>query len=496
AEDVRDVWGRADEPRWLATGRGLVQVDGLFSTWGPDQNVPGCINDGRRIGDALWYGTDGGLYRVGADGASVQVANGLPGPQVKAIRQLADGSVWVGTDNGVGVFAADGTPQQTLGAADGLPPGTITDIADGAAGEVWVASGAGGVARRNGQGQWTIYNQNTVGVRFLSDEVRALAWAQNKLFIGSRLGISVFDQAQQAFDQPVTNVGGRLRSANVRDLAASGAFVFAATDLGVSVLDQAGQWSNWYRAVGGLPEATGSDSVWAVAYDGTYVWIRTARSAQQPTGTLVRRRADAELGDQAAMTVFAGEAGLPPATGANGVVLSYNAGELFMAQCGDEDAPGGLTVLDGKRVITRDLTDYGLPGGSGVPVSLTRGLQQEPMFTALDGPVATLLSLDGDGNRTPVTVPAAVSALPVACDVAAPGGTMWCVLQGAGVGRRNGENDWRIIFQEVPALADGQGTDVAVAADDQVYVATDRGVVFLSGNSLRTFNRAGTGGGL
>ncbi len=493
---VRAAYGADDGPRWLATARGLVEVDGLFAHWGADQGLPTCINDGLRVGDALWFGSDDGLSRVLADGTVQPIEAGLPGPQVKVIRQLADGNVYVGTDNGVGVFGADGTPQLTLTAADGLPPGTITDIATGNGAEIWVGTDNAGAARRDGAGQWQVYTQATVGGRFLSDQIRTLAWDGGQMYIGSSQGITVFDQAAQAFEQPITNVGGLLRSPNVRDLVAGGGSLYAATELGVSVRDNAGTWRNWYRDVGGLPLGTGSDSVLAVEFDGTYVWARTTRSAQQPAGTLVRRRADAELGDQAAMTLFTPDAGLPDATGNQGVQLHYANGELFVAQCGDAAAPGGLTVLDGTRAVVRDLTDLGLPGGADVPVSLTRGLEGEPMFTALAGPSATLLSLGPDGTRTPVPVPLAVDALPLRCDVATGGTRMWCVLQGAGVGRRNDANDWRIIYQEIPALFEGEGRDIAVETDDRVYVATSRGVVLLDGNSLRTLNRAGSGGGL
>ena len=499
--DARAVSGTADAPRWVATAGGLVQLDGHFAVIDADSGLPGpCATTTRRIGDQLWIGTPTGLQAMASDGTVSAVADGqLPAGQVHVISPLADGNVWVGTDAGIAVISTDGTFVEAFTGAEGIPASPINDIVDGANGDIWVSSAGSGIARRSAAGAWQIYNTASVNVggvtRFLFDEVRALAFDGSALYVASVQGISIFDQAQQNFIAPVTNVGGQLRSPNVRDLAVGGGRVFAATELGVSVRDLNGAWINWYRDVGGLPLGTGTDSTLSVAYDGTHLWAVTARSGQKPYGTLVRRVAEAALGD-GNMLFDAEGAGLAASVGNRGVNLTYGGGELFLSHCGDDGEPGAITVLDGSQAVTRDLRAMGIPGGGGVDVALSHSPTGAVMFSALAGPTPTLLALSPDGARTQIEVPPALENLPASCEAAPDGDGYWCVLKGAsGVASRDGNDRWSFV-QDVGAFRDVVPRDLVVEAARKVWVATDNGVVLLDGNQLRRLDTIRSQGGL
>ena len=502
---VRDVRGAADAPRWLATAGGVLQMDGHFSALHQAEGMPDpCVTRGARIGGYLWVTAPTGLFRINADGVAAQVPpESLPAADTRVLRQLANGEVWVGTTGGVGVFADDGTPIRTLTNADGIPPGTITDIIDGANGEVWVASAANGVARRDLGGVWTAYTAETVlpAGNFVSNQVRAMAYGDDRVFVGTNVGISVYNQAQDRFDPPVTNQNGVLFSADINDLTSAGGTIYAGTELGISVRQPGGLWINWFRNVGGLPLAAATDAVLAVAADGAYVWAVTRPvPQQQPNGTLVRRKVDAELGDQAAMQLFtADNAGLVASTLAGGAALDLRDGELFISHCGNAQSPGGLTVLDGVRVVPRTLTAVGVPGGAGRPVALVRGPDNRPAFVTSPDADTTpvMISIGADGSRTTQFVPPAVQGLPLACDVnLANASSVWCALGTKGIVQRRAPESWQPIRDQIRVLADGEARDIAVESDVLVVVATNLGAVLLEDRSVRTFNRAGTAGGL
>mgnify|MGYP002628807491 CR=1 FL=1 len=505
--DVRALAGAPDGPRWVGTGRGLVQIDGYFAAFPATDALPRCVRGVVRIEGRLWIGTHDGLVFHLPDGSTETApAAALPAPAVNVIRRLGD-EVWVGTDAGIAVFGIDGTPLSQITAQ--LPAASVTDIVAGAPGEVWVATAGAGVARRNAGGDWQIFTQQGVPPEqtnfFLSNEARALAFDGDILWIATPLGLTRFQQSQGAFVQPVTTQNGRLPNPQVNDVVVGDGRVFAATAAGIAVQGVDNQWGTLRRNFGGVPAETGTDTVLAVAYDGTWLWAFMDASPGKPDGSLVRRRADLPaparepdqpVVDPALLTLFDSQrAGLLPTEGADGVALDYADGELFVSYCGDIERPGGLVALDGVGAVTRDLSGLGLPGPD-LRATLTRDYAGNPMYVVPDGEGAQALRLLPEGP-TALELRGIVDGRLDRCDAPEGGGDLWCLLQGVGVAHRSPDGEWSVLTRDrISALGDGTLDDIEVQADNVVWVAGPNGVLLLDPTNVRTLNNARSGGGL
>ncbi len=508
--DVRALAGLADQPRWVGTAAGLVRLDGYFASFPAGGDLPRCVRGGARVGDRLWYGTSEGLVLQLPDGSFMMAPPAtLPAPSINVVRVLG-AEVWVGTDAGVAVFGADGTPISQI--TMDLPPAPVTDIAAGAPGEVWVSTAGAGVARRTVGGVWQIYTAEGVPPEqtdnFLSNEVRALAYDGAVMWMATPLGLTRFEQGSDAFGRPITTQNGRLPDPQVNDVVVGGGRVFVATAAGVAVQGPDNQWTTLRRNFGGLPPRVGTDVVLAVAYDGTYLWAFVDASPGQPNGSLVRRRADlpaptmepeTPLDDPSQLALFdAANSGLLPTPGVDGVALDFADGELFVSYCGDIERPGGVALLDGVGVVTRDLSDLGLPGPAA-DASLTVDPDGDPMFVVPAGERALATRIKPEGTRV-LHVPEGIEGRLDKCAVVAGETDLWCLLQGVGLGKRSAADEWSVLRKEnIPSLGDGFLTDIAVEpgeANDVVWVAAPTGVVSIDAGAVRTLNVARSGGGL
>lgn len=500
SDDVRALAGTAEAATWAATAGGIVGVDGYFASFTPGPDfAPHCVTTSTRVGDDLWIGTDTGLLRHRPDGTLEPLGGGqLPAGQVSVIRAVGEDQVWVGTTGGIGILGPDGTFVQRLVAADGLPGAPITDIAVGRAGEIWVSSQGAGLARRDIERNWTTFTAEVVGANFLHNEIRALAYDGTLLWAATPLGLTTYSDDARAFIAPTTTQAGRLPEPRVQDVVVANGKVYAGTSGGVAVRspDGGGQWSTLRRVNGGWPEAAGTDVVRAVAHDGTYLWVLLA-GRQQMDGVLVRRTGDDPLRDAAdiaarARLYNAGSAGLISTAGIGEVRLEIAGREMFLAVCGSQDEPGGLTVLDGASTITRDVV-RGLPG-DGTDAHLTRDLDGRPLFVSPRAGGPEMFRINAGGGLEPFDR-ANLAALPVACDAAEA--DLWCALKDAGIGHRIASGQWLPLGPDrIPAFVGAEFRDIAVESDSSVWIATSKGVMRLAMGSVRSFNRAGTGGGV
>ena len=497
---VRAVATDAENARWVATGGGLIALDGYFANFDDEMVGSPCVRSTTRVGDMIWIGTDTGLKRLAADGSIMPVeAAALPGQSIYVIRQIG-AEVWVGTDNGVGVLGLDGSAIAQHIVPE-IPASSIVDIIEGQPGEVWIASESNGFARW-ADDAWTQFKSIDDPLLLISDNTRSLAYDHNNvLWIGSELGVLRYDDGDGVNGQrpliPITTNGGQLADPQVQDTIFSADHVYVATAKGVSDYDGS-VWSTLRRVGGGFPQEVGTDFSRAVAHDGKYLWTLIGTDPQrQPFGSLVRRVADAPLADSAALSLYNAEtAGLIQTSAAGGVAMEYANGELFISFCGDADEPGGFSVLDGKEVVLDSYADIGLPG-DGSKASLTRGPDRRPLFTSVTGNGPSGLSIAADGTTEPIFLPPNQEALPVACDRAVDGGNMWCVLEGVGIARQLSPQQWRVFtIDQIAALGDGDMRDIVVVGDDTAWIATANGVVRVGAGNVRSFNNAGTGGGL
>jgi ligand-binding sensor domain-containing protein len=498
--DVRAAAGTPDGPRWLATANGVMALDGYFATFGPDQ-LPDCATTALRITNALWVGTQDGLYRMLPDGLSARVDAGLPGQSIQAVRRIGN-EVWVATDAGVGVLTLEGVAIRMVVAADGIPAGTITDVVAGQGNEIWVGSAEGGIARSDAGGlNWTVY---TAPANLIAgNQTRAVEHDGGDFWSATSEGVTQYDEGAGLFGPPINNSGGRLPNRDVEDIAVGGGRVFAATRGGVGQRGVDGRWGTLRRANGGLPQATRTDHVRAIAYDESYTWMLTQPNNQQPFGTLVRRDADvppplgevptpAQLG--AALTLYtASNAGLAANSGDIQVDMTSSDGELFIAWCGAEG--GALTVLDGSNLVTRDLSNVGLPGdGNGAALSVdATGL---PLFSTIVDGVSVAESIGLDGARTPLTLNERFTRV-IECASPASEDGLLCVLEGSVVARLINDA-WRLIgVNEVPEFGEQPLRRMATIDNRGAWFATSNGVIEFEFTGGRTrYTQAGTGGGL
>jgi ligand-binding sensor domain-containing protein len=499
--DVRGIAGVSDGPRYVGSAGGLVAVDGYFASFEGESLPSACTTTTVRINDRIWVGTERGLFFQEPNGTYTSAGEAaLPGQRVYAIRRIGN-EVWVASDGGIGVFTLDGILDRQLTAAQGLPNAPITDITAGVGPQVWASTAGGGLARtEGGGGAWTTFTVATAGNSFLSDDIRTLAHDGENLWAGTSLGLTVFEEPRNAFGTPVTTNGGRLPANDVTDLFSSRGIVFAGTSRGLAVRRNDGTWYTLRRANGGLPQAAATDFVRAVSYDGTYIWMMTASGRQQPYGAIVRRVADAppDAPEAANTTLFSvANAGLPATGGNTGVNIERTDDETFFSFCGDMQERGAFVVLDGRTLVTRDLSGLGVPG-DGQGAALSAGPTGRPLFSAVVDGRPMAVELAADGTTVPLFLPDAIDARILECSRPAMGG-LWCALEGVGVARRIDEDQWAILREEnFPQLRGLSVRGVATPAELTAWVATDAGIIEinLTTGATNVFNTAGTSGGL
>ena len=487
--DVRDLDGAPDAARWTATNGGIVALDGYFARFPVERP---CVTTTVRAGGALWIGTDGGLIRETVAGGAVEVGDGVPEGAVSVIRAIGE-QVWVGTAGGVGVFnAADGAAVAQYLVDDevaDVPNAAITDVVAGNPGDVWVSTNGAGIARLDVEGVWRTFDQAAVGNNFLANEVTALAHDNGRLWAATELGLTNFNEATQNFEAPITRAQGRLPDARVQDVVASGSYVFAGTPAGVAVRDPEGRWASLNRANFAWPQAVGSDLARAVAFDGTNLWIAFPASRNQEFGSVVRRPLDAPPDDASFATVYTWENGITQSAGRGGATIEYGDGELFFSYCGDDAAPGGVTVLDGGAVVARDLSTYGLRSAAE-GAWLTIDHTGRPMFSANVGEGSEGYSIGADDGLTRFPLPPNLPA-PSECDVAEGEASLWCIIPGAGLARRVGDAQWSPIdLMTIRALGEGDLRGIVAIGASTVWVAAATGVVLIDQGNVMPLNEA------
>ncbi|MCB9686350.1 MAG: response regulator [Alphaproteobacteria bacterium] len=156
---------------WVGTQRGgLDRVRGdraevVFADDGPDRNVTSVLET--RSGE-LWIGTqDNGVFRQAPDGD--WVPEGLGPTSVRALEELADGTLLAGTRDGVWRRGPDGWRSW---APPGMPEATVRAVLEAADGTLWLGTNGEGVAKIVGD-RVERYGRSE---GFPSDAVRSL-WA-------------------------------------------------------------------------------------------------------------------------------------------------------------------------------------------------------------------------------------------------------------------------------------------------------------------------------
>lgn len=175
---------------WLATGfpgAGVSRFDGVH--WRTFREVEGLANNrvldlAGDTTDAMWIGTANGLSRFdGMNWALFTSFEGLPGDSARAVLVDRTGLLWAGTNAGLATY--DGATWNPIPAVSGV----VNDLFEDAAGGIWAATRAQGVARFAG-GAWTYF---TSGSGLADNEVRSVTQdASGAMWFGTADGVSRF----------------------------------------------------------------------------------------------------------------------------------------------------------------------------------------------------------------------------------------------------------------------------------------------------------------
>ncbi len=134
---------------WVGTSDGLFAITPTtVRRYGREQGLlNGAILTLAEDGDGtLWVGTNGGgLHRMRGDRFELVSAKlGLSTASVRAILPARDGSLWIGTNSGLVSWAWRGEASAIrLGIADGLPGEQINALFEDAQGRIWVGARGG-----------------------------------------------------------------------------------------------------------------------------------------------------------------------------------------------------------------------------------------------------------------------------------------------------------------------------------------------------------------
>ena len=153
-----------------------VAQDLSWFQWNDDVNA--LADDG----DAIWMGTAMGVVRWDKNAGAVQRFtrfDGLLSSSVYAVAVDAAGNRWFGGDGGLSRLDADGRWTHYSPANSGLAEVLVDGIAVGADGMMWLSHGLpdGPVSRLGSNGTWIVYPDVTAAI---IHDFQAIVTTQNK----------------------------------------------------------------------------------------------------------------------------------------------------------------------------------------------------------------------------------------------------------------------------------------------------------------------------
>ena len=244
-----------------------------------DNNVIDLSVDKRYI----WIATEGGVGRydkIANRFESYTKENQLPSVDIRAVVQNRN-DVWIGTKNGISkhsILSDDRNAWETYNAAIEILP-TVEgkyakslkndDVRCLAADEnrVWAGTKTGVSLYALRQGTWTTFTQNS---GLASDEVSCIVIDKEQVWFGSGRGVTIYDTLNETW-KVLTDADG-LGSNLITSMAIRGDQVWFGTfDKGVTMFDKnTGQFTTFTK-VDGLPH----NGILSIAIDGDYLWFGT-----------------------------------------------------------------------------------------------------------------------------------------------------------------------------------------------------------------------------
>ncbi|HET6528381.1 MAG TPA: two-component regulator propeller domain-containing protein [Balneolaceae bacterium] len=251
---VRDIVEGATGIIWFATRGGLTKLEGgNFRTFTTENGLPDNRLQDLLVADdgTLWIATRGGLCKINADNkfTCYTEEDGLINNRVQSLSEDKWGNLWIGTEEGVSYFAKgkftnysveDGLPNSIMHATlydregniwfgsfgsgvslflgdhiqnftveEGLPNDMVTSITQDTAGNHWVTTYGGGIVKFY-DGKTTVFDASD---GLVDNKVYiAKAGEENRLFIGTRWGLSIYDPPNFYNYDETELPSGRIRS--------------------------------------------------------------------------------------------------------------------------------------------------------------------------------------------------------------------------------------------------------------------------------------------
>ena len=238
------------------------------------------LSVGRRY---VWIATEGGVGRydkIADRFESYTKENQLPSVDIRAVVQNRS-DVWIGTKNGISkhsILSDDRNAWETYNAAIEILPTVEGKYAKSLKNDdvrclavdenrVWAGTKTGVSLYALRQGTWTTFTQND---GLASDEVSCIIVDNEQVWFGSGRGVTVYDTLNETW-KVLTEADG-LGSNLITSMAIRGDQVWFGTfDKGVTMLDKTtGQFTTFTKAEG-LPH----NGILSIAIDGDYLWFGT-----------------------------------------------------------------------------------------------------------------------------------------------------------------------------------------------------------------------------
>ncbi|MGH9361895.1 MAG: ligand-binding sensor domain-containing protein, partial [Thermoanaerobaculia bacterium] len=193
---VRSLLVARDDALWIGSDHGLFRRHGgRFTEYGPAQGLPpfsirALAED---AAGTLWVGTEGGgLARLAGGRFEVLTErDGLAGNQVLAIHPARRGGLWIGTYGGLSLLRGGRFTNYTM--AQGLPTRLVRTLLEDADGTLWIGTYGGGLARLR-DGRITTYRRRD---GLLSDVIfQILDDGRGRLWMTCNLGVFRIERRQ------------------------------------------------------------------------------------------------------------------------------------------------------------------------------------------------------------------------------------------------------------------------------------------------------------
>ena len=259
---------------WVATDRGVSQLDRSSNTWthytrddglGSD-NVNAVVSDGNFV----WFGTDDGVtqYNVNLQSwRTFKEKDGLKGSRVSYIA-LDGNYVWVGTYRGLSRYDKNIDSWAGKDSKDGLSHNFVSAIAIGSE-YIWIGTRNGLNRYDKTTDSWNTYSKKD---GLLGKYITTIAIVDNFVWFGTHhTGISVYDNTNKTFMRTYTKKD-LLSSDDIRSIAIDGNNIWIGTANGgiQRYIESVNSWVKYTKADG-----LASDNITSITVYKNEVWLGT-----------------------------------------------------------------------------------------------------------------------------------------------------------------------------------------------------------------------------